>query len=130
MSWTMVYSNDPAGKRLAGDVDTLIRAIRNGASVKVVLESNDVHTPLKTRPYVYSFEAHTMHVRNGVVFATNTLDVSCTFAGDELRFKDDSYYYMLIASTTGVLEQIRWNVGEHTMRGHDQGRWQMQWFVD
>jgi hypothetical protein len=129
MSWTKVYANDAAGGIAFGDVNVLIRAVYDGASVKVVLASEDLYLPL-TAPYLYSLQAHTVHVRNGLVFATSTLDVSTTFAGDDLRFQDDSFYYMVIASTSGALEQIRWNVGEHVPRGHDQGTWAMRWFVN
>ena len=128
-SWTLVYANNAAGEQVAGDIDELIQAVRNGQSVKVVLESTEAYPPL-TDTYVYSFEAHTLHVRNGIVFATNTQDVGTTFVGDDLRFQEDSYYYMIIANTKGVLDQIRWSVGEHTMRGHDQSTWDMKWFVD
>jgi hypothetical protein len=128
MPWTLVYANDASGVRLAGDVDILIRSVHEGQSVKVVLEPQKAD-PQAKGPELYSFDAHTVHVRNSIVFATNTQDVSTTFVGDELRFKDDSFYYMIIASTKGSLEQIRWGVGEHTMRGHDQSRWQMRWFV-
>jgi hypothetical protein len=64
------------------------------------------------------------------MFATCTLDVSTTFEGEQLKFQDDSFYYMLIAGTNGVLDQVRWDVGEHVSRGHDQDRWAMKWFVD
>jgi hypothetical protein len=131
-SWTLVYANNAAGERIAGNIDKLIRAVRDGQSVKVVLERTEAFPgePPLTDTYVYSFEAHTLHVRNGVVFATNTQDVGTRFVGDDLRFQEDSYYYMIIADTQGVLEQIRWSVGEHTMRGHDQGNWfNMKWFV-
>jgi hypothetical protein len=131
MAWTSVYSNDQSGARVSGDIDTLIREIRNGSSIKVVLESASAFPPLSGEPDVYSFVPHTVHVRNGIVFATSTLDVSTRFEGDQLKFQDDSFYYMIIASTKGVLEQIRWSVGEHTLRGHDQdSSFYMQWFVD
>jgi len=130
MSWTLVYQNDSAGNRVAGDIGILIRAVRRGSTVKVILESDSVFPPLEGGPYVYTFQAHTVHVRNNIVFATCTLDVSSLFEGDQLKFQDDSYYYMLIAGTNGVLDQIRWNVGEHVPRGHDQGAWDMKWLVD
>jgi len=130
MSWTLVYHNDTAGNRVTGDIGTLKHAVRNGSTIKVVLESETVYPPLEGGPYVYTFQAHTVHVRNNIVFAGCTLDVSSTFSGNQLKFQDDSYYYMLIAGTNGVLDQIRWNVGEHVARGHDQGRWDMKWFVD
>ena len=88
--------------------------------------SRETSGPLSTR----SEMARTVHVRNNIVFAGCTLDVSSTFDGNQLKSQDDSYYYMLIAGTNGVLDQIRWNVGEHVPRGHDQGRWDMKWFVD
>ena len=129
MSWTLVYGNDAAGVATIGSVETLINAVRCGSSVKVVLRSTKVQRP-REGEYLYSFVAHTIHVRNGVVHATNTLDVSSRYHGDELLFQDDSYYYMLIASTSGNLDQIRWNVGEHVSRGHDKDPWDMDWFVD
>lgn len=123
MPWTLAYANTASGGTVEGDRKALIRAVRNGSSVKVVLEYPD--------SYFYSFQAHTVRVRNDHVYAVNTLDVSSDFVGgDDLRFIEDSYYYMLIASTKGVLEQIRWNVGEHVMRKHDQGVAAMRWFVD
>jgi hypothetical protein len=42
MSWTLVYQNDSAGNRAAGDIGSLIHAVRNGSTVKVVLESETV----------------------------------------------------------------------------------------
>ena len=129
MSWTLVYGNDAGGIATFGSVETLINAVRSGSSVKVVLRSRRAHPPLEGE-YLYSLLAHTVRVRNGVVHATNTLDVSSQYRGNELLFQDDSYYYMLIASTTGTLDQVRWNVGEHVSRNHDQGRWDMHWFVD
>jgi hypothetical protein len=126
MSWTLVYANDTSGAVTFGKIDTLINAVRNGASVNVVLQQ-------KSSGYTYSFRAQSVHVKDGVVSATNTLDVSSHYVGTELLFLDDSYYYMLIANTSGTLDQLRWNVGEHTPRGHDQGHdaWNnIQWFVD
>ena len=129
MSWTLLYGNDASGSTTFGSIDALITAVKRGASVKVVLRSTRVHQPLRGE-YLYSFLAHTVRVRNGVVHATNTLDVSSSYIGDELHFQEDSYYYMLIAATTGTLDQARWNVSEHTNRGHTQSRWDMEWFVD
>jgi hypothetical protein len=126
MSWTLVYQNDGAGNRAGGDIGSLIQAVGSGSTVKVVLEGQAPDGG----PDVYTFEAHTVHVRNNIVFATCTLDVSTVFDGDQLKFQEDSYYYMLIAGTNGVLDQVRWNVGEHVPRGHDQGHWDMKWFVD
>ena len=90
MSWTLVYHNDSAGNRTAGDIGTLKNAVRNGSTVKVVLESETVYLPLEGGPYVYTFQAHTVHVRNNIVFAGCTLDVSSFFDGDPLKFQDDS----------------------------------------
>jgi hypothetical protein len=104
-------------------------AVRNGSTIKVVPGSETVSPPLQGGPYVYTFQAHTVHVRDNVVFAGCTHDVSSTFDGDQLKFQDDSYY-MLIAGTNGVLDQVRWNVGQHVARGHDEGRWDMKWFTD
>lgn len=54
MSWTLVYQDDTAGNRVAGDVGTLKHAVRNGSTIKVVLESETVYprwrvVPMSTR---------------------------------------------------------------------------------
>jgi len=127
MTWTLAYAHDSNGNRTSGDIEVLIRAIRKGSKVRVLIETPATNP---AGPYDYITEAQILHVRNGVVFATNTLDVSTTFVGDALRFQEDSFYYMIIASTTGELEQIRWDVGVHTLRGHNQDHVAMKWFVD
>jgi hypothetical protein len=126
MSWTLVYQNDSAGNRVGGDIGDLIQAVTSGSTVKVVLEGQ---AP-ESGPDIYTFQAHTVHARSNMVFATCTLDVSTVFQGNLLRFQEDSFYYMVIAGTDGVLEQVRWYVGAHVARGHDQGTWDMKWFVD
>ncbi len=124
MSWTLVYENDASGNATFGSIQTLISAIRNGAPVNVVV------TEKAKSDYILAFRAHTVRVRNGVVSATNTQDVSSTYVGNEVLFLDDSYHYMLVANTTGVVDQLRWSLGEHTARGHDQLKRHMRWFVD
>ncbi len=90
MSWTLVYQNDSAGNRVGGDIGTLIRAVRRGSTVKVVFESESAFPPLEGGPYVYTFQAHPVHIRNSIAFATCTLDVSSFFKGNQLKFQDDS----------------------------------------
>ena len=46
-----------------------------------------------------------------------------------LRFLDDAYHYYEIVSTTGDADEARWNIGEHTLRGRNQRRYAMKWFV-
>ena len=43
MSWTLVYQNDTVGNRRAGDIGTFKHAVRNGSTIKVVLESETVY---------------------------------------------------------------------------------------
>ena len=127
MAWTLVYTHTGEGTRVFGDIETLINAVQNGASLKVLVETPAIEKELG---YSFIFVPHTMHVRNGVVFAMNTLTVGANFEGDRLIFDEDSFYYMIIANTNGVLEQIRWDVGQHTPRGHNQTCFGMKWFVD
>lgn len=47
MPWTLVFANDQDGNGVEGDIATLIRAVRYGRSVKVVLEGRKVHQPLE-----------------------------------------------------------------------------------
>jgi hypothetical protein len=125
MAWTLVYENDSAGAATFGNIQILIAAIRNGASIKVGLQ--DTSQP----DYWVQIQPHSVRVKGNVVSAMMNHDVSAKYVGNSLQFLDDSYYYMMIANTTGVFDQMRWSVGEHTARGHDQnGSRSMRWFVD
>jgi hypothetical protein len=126
MAYTLAYAHDANGNRTAGDINFLIDSLLNGSQVRILLE---VPEGMGWGPYEYICEGHTLHIKSGVVYATNTLDLGTTFEEGELRFLDDSYHYLIIVSTKGELEQVRWNIGEHTSRGHTQEQLAMKWFV-
>lgn len=122
-SWRLLYAHDSEGKRTAGDINVLIEAIRHGHRVRMLIEATDNN-------YEYATDAEHLWIRNGVVFAQNNSEVSVFFLGDRLFIRDDSYYRMIVVSTKGDLEAIRWNVGEHKERGHSYHKVAMKWFAD
>ena len=74
-------------------------------------------------------DAQCLWVRHGNVYAQNTSHVSVQFHGDVLKFKDDAYWWMIVADTNGNIDMSRWSVGQHTAKGHTSDRWAMKWFV-
>ena len=118
--WKLAYAHDKDGNRTAGDVEALIDAIKNGQAVRMVFEDQDGY---------YSMEAEALWVRDGIVYAQNNSQVSASFQGKVLRFQDDSYYWMIVVSTLGDLDMIRWGVGQHVSRGHTNDKAAVKWFV-
>lgn len=118
--WTLAYANDENGARSEGDIETLIAAVANGQEVRIVIANPDGY---------YSTEAENLSVRHGIVYAQNTSHVSVEYQGESLRFQDDSYYWMIIVSTRGERDMIRWSVGAHEPRGHTQDKVAVRWFV-
>ncbi|NEQ79416.1 MAG: hypothetical protein F6K26_03895 [Moorea sp. SIO2I5] len=118
--WSLAYAHDKTGQKIAGDINSLIEAIEAGHSVRVLMEGNDLQ---------YVTDAENLWIKNGIVYAQNTSHVSVTFQGDVLKFKDDSYWWMVIVSTKGDRDMIRWNVGEHKSRGHTQDKVAIKWFI-
>ncbi|NEP35887.1 hypothetical protein [Moorena sp. SIO3B2] len=120
--WSLAYAHDANGNRTAGNINDLINAVQNGYQVRVLMDSGDVQ---------YITYAENIWVKkNGIVYVQNTSHVSATSDGDVVKFQDDSYWWMIIVSTKGDRDMIRWNVGEHTPRGHNNDTIAMKWFVD
>ncbi|WP_424097823.1 hypothetical protein [Moorena producens] len=120
--WSLAYAHDANGNRTAGNINDLITAVKNGSQVRVLMDSGDVQ---------YITYAENIWVKkNGIVYVQNTSHVSATSDGDVVKFQDDSYWWMIIVSTKGDRDMIRWNVGEHTPRGHNNDKVAMKWFVD
>ena len=118
--WTLAYANDENGVRTEGDIEALITAVKNGQEVRIVIADPEGY---------YSTEAENLSVRHGIVYAQNTSHVSVEYQGESLRFQDDSYYWMIIVSTHGERDMIRWSVGAHEPRGHTQDKVAVRWFV-
>ena len=137
MSWELAYAHDSAGRPVDGSREWLIDAIEHGAEVRLFIDYGDV-------PGCYK-DAQAIWIKGGHVYAQNTITVSCAFTPDYawgvgasvdpsfeatgLRFLDDAYHYFEIVSTTGDADEARWNIGEHTLRGRNQKRYAMTWFV-
>jgi len=118
--WTLAYANDENGVRTEGDIEALITAVKNGQEVRIVIADPEGY---------YSTEAENLSVRHGIVYAQNTSHVSVEYQGESLRFQEDSYYWMIIVSTRGERDMIRWSVGAHEPRGHTQDKVAVRWFV-
>jgi hypothetical protein len=118
--WSLAYAHDQDGNTTVGDINTLIDAVQNGYRVRVLMIDGDNQ---------YITDAEGVHIKNSIVYAQNSSHVSIIFEGDVLKFQDDSYYWMVVVSTRGDRDMIRWNVGEHIPRGHSQDKVAMKWFI-
>jgi hypothetical protein len=77
----------------------------------------------------FSADAEFLWIKNNIVYAQNNNSVSVEFKEDDLIFQDDSYYWMFIVNTKGERDMIRWSVGEHELKGHNQDKVAVKWFV-
>jgi len=128
IGWNLVYAHDAQGVKTFGDLNTLIAKIEQGAKVRVLLkpyDSNDKNFSCCDADYVW--------VQDGVVFAQNTQHICVDFHtpkdNKQVMFQSDSYHWFLMVNTNGYVDMIRWQVGEHTPRGHNQERRAIKWFV-
>jgi hypothetical protein len=137
VAWDFVYAHDAAGAPLEGSREVLVTAIGRGAEVRVFVD----YAPA---PGCYK-NADAVWVKDGHVYIQNTASIGAAFSSDYawgtgsavdpsfeptgLRFLDDAYHYFEILSTSGEADESRWNVGEHRLRGRNQMRYPMRWFV-
>ena len=121
MSWELIYAHDSQGNKVSGDKNLLIESVRNGQSVRIVMEDEG--------GTLYATDATGLHVKNNNVYAQNNSHVSLEFQGDILKIQKDSYWWMIAVDTNGNRDMARWNVGEHKSRGHTSDRTAIRWFV-
>jgi hypothetical protein len=121
----LLYSHDKNGIKISGEIESLIKAIHDGSSSRILLDDEN-GVQLATN-------AETLWIRKGIVYAQNSSHISVQFdKKDILKFKDDSYHWFIIVSSIGDRDMIRWKVGEHTLAatGHTHDKVAIKWFVD
>ena len=74
-------------------------------------------------------EAEHLWIRGGGVYAQNTSLVSLSITEGVSRFQDDSFHWMILVNTRGDRDMIRWNVGEHVLRGHTSDKVSISWAI-
>jgi hypothetical protein len=137
MGWEFAYAHDAQGAPLDGSREVLIEAIERGAEVRIYVDYSPVPGCYKSAEAIWVADGH-VYVQNnasvGAAFSPDytwgsSSDVDPSFAPGGLRFLDDAYHYFEILSTSGQADEARWNVGEHRLRGRNQARYPMRWFV-
>ncbi len=118
--WQLIYFNSSTGEALDGNLDSLISAVKSGKEIRIVMENDNTY---------FSAVAEYLWVKDNVVHAQNNNQVSSKFSDDKLIFQDDSYYWMFIVNTKGERDMIRWSVGDHELRGRNNDRISIKWFV-
>ena len=123
MAWTLVYAHDETGNPTAGALKALIRAVEFGEPIRFLLLESDG---------VAGADAQWVYVRNGIVYAENTSNISVGFQGDRLVFQSNRYRRFVTISTTGDRDVIQWKVGEHTPGDpdHTNDRIGVRWYVE
>ena len=120
-TWRVVYAHDENGRATAGDINALIGAVENGQPVRMImtLEGHEPHIA----------EAEHLWIRGGGVYAQNTSLVSLSITEGVSRFQDDSFHWRILVNTRGDRDMIRWNVGEHVLRGHTSDKVSISWAI-
>ncbi len=125
--WDLVYEHDENGEPVAGDLNTLIEAVKSGADVKVGIRTRSGGGIEYEAFYPCQFTYVTYDGPN--VVGVNTSNISGMVTGDDFGFFDDAYHYFGMFKTTGEFDESRWSVGEHVDRGHTRVHVAMKWFV-
>lgn len=120
--WQLAYAHDENGEKIAGEISTLIDTVRQGARVRLLINFPE--------QYEYLTEAQNLWIKNGIIYAQNTTQVSVEFKGEMLAFQEDACYSMIVASTQGDLDVTRLLVGKHKQRGHTCHKVAISWFVN
>ena len=113
------YCNLESGWRKCGNISELINYVKHGSSIKVLNPQNGYVTSLTN-----------IQVDTQAVAGQYPWHVSQTQVGSHYEMQQNVYWWATIWSTTGQLEMSRWNVGEHTSRGHSSENTAMEWIVD
>ncbi|XP_062572878.1 uncharacterized protein LOC134234851 [Saccostrea cucullata] len=113
--WTLAYSHNQGGQRLDGSLDFLVGAVLSGRRVRIKMGDT------------YLVNTDNLYVRNGHVSAQLLGHLS---KGGAFSFQSDVYWYWQMASTTGHVETIRYNIGSSNSRGGSRGNQAMEWYVE
>lgn len=112
--WTQVYSHDTFGRGINGSLDLLVESVLAGKRVRVKINS-------------YITEADNLYVRNGQVSAQLLGQFSKTSA---YNFPTNVYWIWQIASTTGDVETVRYDIGSTINRSSSNDKESITWFVE
>jgi len=93
MSWEVVYEHDKQGRRVRGNLETLISTISTGADIKVIVDVNDLYTLIEYPIRVW--------VSNGHVYVS-TLQYHFNFKPDRVQWDHKSTPFVSIWGTDGV----------------------------
>lgn len=118
--WRLIYYNSDNGEAIKGSLNDLIKAVKSGEQIRVVIEQASV---------TFATEAQYLWVLGNVVYAQNNGEVSVGRTGNKLYYLDDSYYWMFLINSNGEREMIRWSVGEHKMLGRNKDKVSIKWFI-
>jgi hypothetical protein len=120
-AWSVAYAHDENGVALSGNPQRLIDAIHAGKQVRFAIEDGANYAV---------FDAQTVVVTNGIVFAQNTSHVGWDGRADgSVVFNPLGYYAFYGVSTQGYVTVSRWYVGEHSSAGDTYQRLRVTWFV-
>jgi|GEM_PF-2496200 len=125
-AWTLVYENDAAGKTKYGSVSALTNAIQQGHEVRI---SHDVGFGGSIQ-YVTCDEVTINPDKSVACSHTRDLSNRSPLLGTDFGFQDDIYHVFFMVNTKGQRDRVRWSVGEHTDRGHDNPATAVKWFID
>jgi len=125
----LVFSHDKDGSSNSGSREDLVSSIKDGASVQIVVQHN--------QDEFSSFPAHNLALKSlpsGVhVAAQNVKHVSIQSTATncfEYEIQSNPYFWFSIVTTQGDRDMIRYTVGTHDARGHNQDKVALDWFVN
>ena len=113
--WKLVFAHDKHGVAKSGSRANLVRAIKNGARVRV------------QTPSYRTAEADNLSIRNGHVTAQLLKRLS---EKSLTRIANDTSWYWQMISTTGKVMSTLYKVGEHQHVSTTSSYQEIRWYID
>ncbi len=126
--WQLLYSNDENGKSLAGDINSLIKAVRNGEEIRIYWSSQRPNDPTIKVEHFADAKFLTI-LSDTVVFAQidPIIGQSPSFKNQTISLKENLEWSM-IAASNGKTDTMMRNVISGEILGHGiQGR-AIKWY--
>jgi hypothetical protein len=93
-SWTLLLEHDEQGTPISGNMENLIEAVNKGFPIKVRIN--------ETNGGISVMEAEWLFVKNNVVYASNSNQISVTSNEDgDYIFQERPYHYYVLIGSNG-----------------------------
>ncbi len=131
--WNLIYENDAEGRTIAGNLDDLVKAVRNGESVRIYFRMGRPDQPEIFVEHTALAKFTTIMNSPDGQFVAAQIDPIVgqipSFEEGQVLLKEN-LEWSLIAASNGSNDTMTRNVVTGEIVDHRQVRWGTKWFVE